>query len=196
VSEGRPENPNEAGSDTPTEKIVLDACCLINLFATGRIRDILVALPARLAVATYVAKHEALYVLSDPLASDPGRDRIDVEALAAEGLLNLLDLESDEELASYVELAARLEDGEAYTSALAIHRGYTLATDERKVLHLFRTTFPSVRLRTTSNLLKQWADLDCVPTPTLREVLGNVRLRARFIPNRQDPLCAWWIGHL
>ena len=42
--------------------LILDASCLINLYATGRSRDIALALPYRLGVADYVLEREALYV--------------------------------------------------------------------------------------------------------------------------------------
>ena len=42
--------------------LLLDASCLLNLYATGRLREIAEVLPYQLCVAGYVAEQEALFV--------------------------------------------------------------------------------------------------------------------------------------
>ena len=42
--------------------LLLDASCLLNLYATGRMSEIAAALPWQLAVVDYVLEQEALYV--------------------------------------------------------------------------------------------------------------------------------------
>ena len=42
------------------ERVFLDACCLINLFASGRAEEILAGLPHRFAVARYVVEDDTL----------------------------------------------------------------------------------------------------------------------------------------
>ncbi|MGH7862605.1 MAG: hypothetical protein ACREOS_10245, partial [Candidatus Dormibacteraceae bacterium] len=106
----------------PPEEIILDACCLISLVGTRCFRDILVALPLRFLVARYVCDREALYTLVDPSTSQT--ERIDLEPLIVEGLIHVVDLETDAEAATMVELATKIEHGEAHTCALAVHRGY------------------------------------------------------------------------
>jgi hypothetical protein len=174
----------------PTEEIILDACCLINLFASGCVRDLLNDLPARFLVARYVCQREALYVLADPSTNE--REPITVSSFASEGLLQIVDLVTDEEAASFVDLTARIEDGEAATCALALHRKYTVATDERKVLNLIRRTMPALRVRTTAELVKLWAETTVTSEQRVGEILRNIRSRARFTPNKQDPLFEWW----
>jgi predicted nucleic acid-binding protein len=172
------------------EVIILDACDLINLFASGRVRDILASLPATFVVAKYVAEREALYTLSD-LARGI-REPIDLAPLAAEGLVQIVDLLTDDEMATFVELTTKVEDGEAATCALALHHGYTVATDERKVLNLIRRTMPSLRVRTTSDLVKWWSEVAAIADDGVSEALRNIQSRARFTPNPHDPFIDWW----
>ncbi len=187
------------GDGNKTEEIILDACSLINLFASGRAREILAALPARFIVASYVSEREALYTQIDPAAGT--REQIDLAPLVAEGLIQVVDLLTDDEVNTFVDLTmagttmkARLEDGEAATCALARHRGYTIATDERKVLNRVRQTMPSQRARTTSELVKWWHEIAQISGDEARQVIRNIETRARFTPNRQDPFFEWWNG--
>jgi predicted nucleic acid-binding protein len=176
-----------------SEEIILDACSLINLFASGRVRDIMASLPVRFVVAKYVSERETLYTLADP--STGTREPIDLAAFAAEGLVQIVDLVTEDEMATFVDLTTKVEDGEAATCALALHHGYTVATDERKVLNLIRHTMPSLRVRTTSELVKWWSEVTAIAEHEVSEVLRNIQSRARFTPNRQDPFLDWWDRH-
>lgn len=182
---------------TLTEEVILDACVLINLFASGRVRDILQGLPVRFIVARYVSEREALYVLTDPTTN--ARERIDLAPFVADGLILIEDLDSDDEINTFVDLTtkdltarAKLEDGEAATCALARHRGYTIATDERKVLNLVRQTMPARRVRSTSELVKSWSEVAQLPEDEVSRVVRRIQSCARFAPNRKDPLYDWW----
>jgi hypothetical protein len=70
--------------------IILDACCVINLYASGQIRSILTAIPKSVAVAAYVRKREALYIYSRSLGakdmSSP-KEKIDLQPLIDDNLL-------------------------------------------------------------------------------------------------------------
>ena len=176
----------------PSEEIILDACCIINLFGSGCVCEILRALPARFWIAKFVYEREALYTLVDP-ASDQ-RERINLDSLISEQIIRIVDLDSEDEAATLVDLVTTLEDGEAHTCALALHRGFIIATDERKVLNLIRKSMPSLRTRTTTELIKSWADVADPPEKRLGDVLRRVRSHARFVPSRQDPLWEWWIA--
>lgn len=172
------------------EVIILDACCLINLAATRRFRDILSTLPVRFAVAAYVRDHEALYVLADETTGE--RELIDLTPLATKGLIEIEDLETDQETLLFVELAAQIEDGEAATCALALHHGFTVATDERKVLNLIRTKFPTLGVRTTVELIRWWIEEGHVADEAIAGILQGIESRARFKPSKRDPLFDWW----
>ena len=110
-----------------------------------------------------------------------------------DGLLEIWQLETEEEMASFVQLAAELDDGEAMTCALAIHRGADVATDDRKALRVLGSgQQQQVRVRTTAELIRTWADSCQLDRASLRQVLMGVRERARFAPGRHDALQRWW----
>ncbi len=132
----------------PLDTLLLDASCLLNLYATGRFRDIAVALDYRLGVAACVLKVEALYIWRpDPTGTREEPEPVDVSSLVDEGLMQVLSLASPAEEATFVELAALIDDGEALTGALAVHRECSLATDDRKARRVLAERLPTVLLR-------------------------------------------------
>lgn len=175
-------------------RVYLDACCIINLFATGRIEEILAALPFHFSVSRYIADHEVLRI-STGGAGQPSR-LLSLSELAEVGLLTIEDVRSESELAQYVRFAAVLDDGEASVCALAMTHHGTLATDDRKALRVIRqcaTPLPSLE---TPELLYRWSRVNEVPEEEVRRVLSGVRERARFVPRRAAPHYEWWMAHL
>ena len=175
------------------EFIVLDASCLLNLYATGRLRHIASVLPCRLAVADYVATEEALFVWRSVDETEE-RVRVDLNPLISEGLIEVMDLENSTETATFVDFAAQIDDGEAYTCALALHRGWAVATDDRKARRVFTEATEDIVLFSTSDLLKTWADESSIPTEELRDVLRAVQTGASYVPSQRDPLYSWWLS--
>ena len=173
------------------EFIVLDASCLLNLYATWRLRDIASVLPCRLAIADYVATEEALFVWQ-MVDETEERVRVDLNPLINEGLIEVMDLENSRETATFVDFAAQIDDGEAYTCALALHRGWAVATDDRKARRVFTEATEDIVLFSTSELLKTWADDTSIPTEELRDALRSIQAGASYIPSRRDPLYEWW----
>jgi hypothetical protein len=179
-----------------SDRVLLDGCCLLNLYAARRIEEILRALPARFAVAESVAA-EALYVRRGGTGQDADdKNPVELQPLIDVGLLEVLRVEMAAEAASYVSFAAHLDDGEAMTCALALHRGATVATDDRKAFSVLGRLAPQVPILTTARLLRDWADSVKLPPSALKAVLTDVRQRARFAPGRHDPLQSWWLAAL
>ena len=177
----------------PTGCLLLDASCLLNLYATGCLREIAAAIDIRFQVARYVLEHEAIYTWVPNIES--GRDEpvpVDVSPLIAEDLINVIGLEDIAEQATFVELATLVDDGEAVTAALAFHRGCSVATDDRKARRVFGERIPSVQLFSTLDLLKLWADVGHIPEDELRASMIAMRSRASYIPSNRDPLFEWW----
>ena len=183
------------GSFSERPLLLLDACCLINLFATERIEEILAALPYRFATSRFVATKEVLSIARSTEAESPlEREIIEPHRLEDLENLSLLDLTSQEEMADFVRFAADLDDGEASVCALAISRKGRVATDDRKTLRLLRRMVPEVATIQTSALLYEWARLCKIPKDTTGDVLRLVRQRARFYPPREAPYFEWWAG--
>lgn len=175
------------------ERLILDACCVINLYASTRMEAILQVWPVSIAVADYVRDNEALMVRAGADASVLPTEQIDLGHLVAQGWLELASLE-EAEAETFVNLAAVIgSDGEAATAAIAISRGWAMATDDRRAINILTQQAPPLRLVTTPELIHHWARSQVIPPEELRQVLGNVRTRARFEPHRLHPLRDWWL---
>src|SRR5947208_17094709 len=103
--------------------IILDACCVITLYITERMGDILGSVPKPFVIADYVFRNEIL--------------RFDLQALIDQGLLTVVSPGSEEEQDTFIDFAVHLDDGEAMTGAIAVHRNWAIATDDRKATSLF-----------------------------------------------------------
>ena len=169
----------------------MDASCLLNLCATGRVADIAAALSWRLAVVDYVLEHETLYVRATVGSGETGTTvPVDLSPLIEAGLLLVLRLEGPGEQAHFVELAADLDDGEAMTGAMAINRGFAVAIDDRKARRVLGEKAPELRLLSTLELLHLWSG--AVPDQEVGRALEAMRYGARYVPGNRDPLYVWW----
>ena len=169
--------------------LVLDACCVINLCATGRAEEILGALPYLCAVVQYVLDDEALSIGLEGGGPEE-RERTDLTALVGAGLLEVKSPSTAEEIAEHVRFALELDEGEAQTCAVAaVHRA-AVATDDRKALRLIeREGLVAVQ---TPELLHSWAE-DCGPgEDQLCETLHRVESLASFRPRQSSPFGNWW----
>ncbi len=171
--------------------LLLDASCLLNLYATGRMIEIFAALPWQVAVVDYVLEHEALYVRA--IGANDEQDEtvpVDFSSLIDDGLLLVVRLENPEEEASFVGLAAVIDDGEAMTGAIALNRGYSVAIDDRKARRVLGERAPGMRLVSTLELVQHWATV--VTSQEVILVLRAMQNGARYVPGQRDPLYDWW----
>lgn len=184
--------------------VVLDACCVINLFATGRAEEILRAFPGRFAVARFVAEAEVLEIDAGEGGESAARDegRVSLRPLIADlvgrGVLQMLDIVTEEEKRQLVRFAAQLDDGEAHTCALAVVRGARVATDDKKAIRVYSSAWESqdrrgVPVLRTSEILFSWAAAQRVGHPDLVRVVRAIARRASFFPPKEDPHSARWM---
>lgn len=174
------------GESGPAAVTLLDACSVLTLYATQRMAEVLTALPGSVAVVDLV-EQEALYirqVVEGELVSQP----VDLGPLVATGMLSVVATQAEAELETFVDLAVDLDDGEALTAALAIHRGWVLVTDDAKAERLLAGR---VRLRSTLDLIKVWADAEQVPDDDLHRMVRGIYERG-YAPPRRHPLKPWW----
>ena len=177
--------------------ILLDASCLLNLYSTGRLRDILEVLPQQFVVAAYVRDVEVIYTWrQNPIGEGEIKEEVNLAGVINEGLLVVFDLEGPEETATFVDLASVMDDGEAVSGALASHHGYALATDDRKARRELRVRLPSLGLVSTLELMKQWSEVIPVTECELRTALEAMIFGASYVPGRSDPLYEWWLEAL
>ena len=171
------------------ETVVLDACCILNITATGRAGQILNELPHRFALG-HRARGEALW-LAAPDSDE--REPVDLGPLLAAGLLTEALLDGPAEAALFVEFAATLADGEAEAAALAVARGYVLATDDRKARRTVAARYPSARLTGTLELIHEWQLAAAPPDVHVTEALRRISERATYQPRSSHPLRDWWV---
>lgn len=164
--------------------VVLDACVCINL-AAALDAPAKILLNCRAVVVPQVIS-EALYLHND------GQD--DIKTPASLDGLPVAEL-SDSELPLYLELAERLDDGEAASLALAISRSWTFATDDRSARNTGRRRTPPVDVVTTPRLLRLHAEAAHWDATNVKQAIQAVRRQASFEPPRDDPDYSWWIGN-
>ena len=169
-----------------TPPLILDTCVVLSLCATRRVEEILSANPGPFLVAEAVL-HEALYihVIVDGVRE---KELISLDPLLAAGALSVVQPETEEEFQSLVDLSLELDDGEAMTCALAQHRGYRIATDERKTIRLVGNRIETVG---TLDLVRAWADNVAMPPAQLREILNAIEDRG-YVPGMTHVHYAWW----
>ena len=76
--------------------------------------------------------------------------------------------------------------------ALAVARGYHLATDERKARRIFLESGAALRLSGTSNIIKEWTEIEQISRERAKSVLLSVVHKARFLPSTSDENLQWW----
>ncbi len=171
---------------------VFDACSLLNLIASRRFADIAGGTPAKFIVSEQ-ASFEVQYVRRGGNGDDANeREAIDLRVLEEQGLLSVARLESPAELATFVDFAREMDDGEAAACALTVHRSGVLVTVGRKARRVFSQRFPASPLLTTAQVIKEWVDYASIEECQIARLLLDVEERARFRPNQSDPLGAWW----
>jgi predicted nucleic acid-binding protein len=169
---------------------LLDSSVLINILATSHVEEVLKTLTAGAGVCTAVVG-EALYLRGER-PTDP-RTRVSLQPLIEQGLLQEHTVQTEEERALYVDLAADLDDGEAMTLAIAYERKLITATDDKKARRIARARFgKDMRLLGTAGIMNCWAqDQD---ETSVRTVLRRIEVLAQFRPPNDDPLFRWWLN--
>jgi hypothetical protein len=175
-------------------RVLLDACCLINLLATDRHEEILRILPWACATSRLILSREILFLAR---GAAPGalleQEIIPPERL--EGLDHLTILEVSSHRVS-IELrrfaAEEVDDGEASICALAVVHGGAVATDDRRALRVLSRIAPRVPILQTPELLYEWARLSRASKFEIADALRLVQHRARFLPSRKAPRFEWW----
>lgn len=195
------------------QDVVLDACCVINLFAAGKILSGEAARkPSRRKIVSpgsspqamklglefnlhlpLKVKDEVRYILrpDDEDANKLVKSEIDLAPLIKAGFLHECDLEGEEESNLFVQMASRLDDGEAACFAIAKNRGWLLATDERPTERLAKEH--DVSIITTPELVKHWADKTKASEDDLAKVLWNIQTYAHYFPRKSLPMHSWWM---
>ena len=171
---------------------VIDACCLIDLLASGQTEAILRAtghtwhLPSAVqAEVQYVRQH-------DP--DKPGSYRnvpVDLAPLVGSGMLAPCQPDDLKEQTRYVHYATVFRsDGEAMCLALAESRGWPVATDDRKAIRFAQQA--GLTVISCPELVKAWVDATRPDPARVVQVLNDIQTLAQFRPNQNMPEESWW----
>ncbi|MGB7440710.1 MAG: hypothetical protein WA919_06550 [Coleofasciculaceae cyanobacterium] len=171
--------------------LVLDACCVLNFCASGHFIEILKSIPAQVVV-TEVVKEKELITLQR-LKDEDNEGSIQFETAIKQGLLLVVDFESELEEEAFVNYAFELgDDGESATCAIATHRGWAIATDDRRAISFFQKEIPHLQVLSTLEIIQNCAEEANLASHELQTALSAIRTKGRYIPHRNHPLLSWW----
>ncbi len=165
-----------------------DASVLLNLLAADCLAEISAALNWQFAICPLV--RDEVKKLRD--ASTGEMVSVDIGPLIKSGVLQIVELSGDDEQALYVEQSIVVDDGEAMSIAIATSRKLELAIDDKQASNHARRTFPGLRLWTTPEIIKLWADSAALSPKRLRQVFASIEGRARYSLPTLHPLAGWW----
>ncbi len=175
------------------DHLILDACCIINLRASGRMEAVLSSAPIQMAIAGYVKEYETLTYFSGPREDVTlQKEAIDLQPLIDGNILEVVDLDQETESDAYLGFAVDLDDGEAVTGAIALNRDWAIATDDKKAIADFKDESPDTQILTTPELMKIWVDNAKPTVEAASDALRNIELRARYRPGVRHTLYTWW----
>ncbi|MBD2137010.1 hypothetical protein H6F32_05280 [Anabaena sp. FACHB-1237] len=172
--------------------IILDACCILNLCASGQFLAILKSLPAEIVITTVVQENELKTL--QKLQEEDNDAVLEFETAITQGLLKIVDFESEEERESFVNYVFDLDDGEAATLAIAVHRKWAVATDDNKAIKFIKKNFPDIKILSTPEIIKYWSEKESIDHLILNNVLNSIKTKGRYQPPKNDPWRNWWIN--
>ncbi len=179
-----------------TRRLVIDACCTLNVLATELELDIARASELTLIISDR-AHAETLFLHSPP---DDDGHRLKRPAstahLRAAGHLEIRELDTPALVDAFVECAAQLRDADASCVALAGVLNLPLMTDDGKEKRVARAVFPKIEVVSTLAILHDAARVLNLSDDDLLRLASNLRWGGNFAPPRKDPLSSWYAGLL
>lgn len=171
--------------------LILDACCVLNLCASSNFLSILKTIPAQVVV-TEVVKQQELKTLQN-LTVEDNDGAIQLERSIQQGLLLAVDFESESEEETFINYVFEIgDDGESATFAIATHRRWAVATDDKKAISFFTKEEPDLQIFSSLEIIKHWSDVTKPSSRELKNTLCAVQVKARYMPSQKHSLFYWW----
>ncbi len=171
--------------------MAVDACCLINLLAAGKI--LVRQLTSKSAFMCQPLLRKSLCIFSSPIKTSQkslcGR-KINLTELAQDGRIHYCDVEGSYEGELFVQFAVKLDDGEAACLAIAKSRSWSVASDDRIARRL--ALEHNVPIVGTPELVKHWADAHSATDQDVAEVISQIEKFAKYVPRANVPVATWW----
>jgi hypothetical protein len=176
--------------------VAIDACCLIDLLASGDAEAILRASGFTWHMPSAVQGELQYRRQHDP--AQPGRTTIvpvDLSGMIASGVLTECQPQTQQELDRFTHYATVFRsDGESMCLALAEERKWLVATDDRKAIRVAQQA--GLTVVGCPQLVKAWADATSPDQSTLSRVLKDIQVLAQFMPNPTMPEYQWWVDEV
>ena len=172
---------------------IIDACCLIDVLASGHAESVLRACGHAWHVPVTVQGEVQFIREPDPTDSSKFiMVPVDLSGLISAGVLMLCQPEVQAEIDLFTQYAALFgSDGEAMCLALAENRGWLIATDDKEAISIGQRA--GLTVVSSPELLKVWSDTLAADEPALIKPLRAIELYARFRPNQAMPEGKWWL---
>ncbi len=174
----------------------IDACCLVDLLASGDVEAILRASGFTWHMPSAVQSEVKYGRQHDP--AQPGKIvtvPVDLSGWISSGVLTLCDPQNEQELDQFTRYAALFRsDGEAMCLALAEQRKWIVAKDDRKAIRVAQQAGLSVV--SCPQLVKAWADATGPKQAALNRVLQDIEVFAQYKPNPSMSEYQWWVDQL
>ena len=175
---------------------MIDACCLIDLLASGQAEAILRATGHAWHLPTVGSGRGPVRSAARP--GQPGSYHnvpVDLTPLIDVRSADACQPDDAQEQARFVHTPRLFRsDGEAMCLALAECRGWIVATDDRKAIRVARQA--GLTVVSCPELVKAWADATRPDPRALVQVLTDIQTLAQFRPNPTMPESAWWFKRL
>lgn len=94
-----------------------------------------------------------------------------------------------------LELSKEVDDGEAYSIALAISRGYDLGTDDKKAIRVFNSFSNHKKIWSTPELVFRLFG-NSARSFNKQEILKNIQDKAKYLPHTSHPYYNDWMKML
>jgi hypothetical protein len=174
----------------------IDACCLIDLLASGDAEGILRASGFRWHMPTAVQGEVRYCRQHDPVQVGKTLNvAVDLSGMIASGVLAACSPQTQQELDRFTHYATMFRsDGEAMCLALAEQRKWLVATDDRKAMRVAQRA--GLTVVSCPELVKGWVDVTKPDQARLSRVLQDIQALAQFTPNPTMPEQQWWADEL
>lgn len=131
--------------EDPSAIVIVDASVLINFLAVDRM-DLIQRHSCRFLITDHV-RHEVIEHYQEQFAR--------LQKALEQGFIEEISVTDPEEVELFAQFAgmASFGYGECACIAVAIHRGYTLALDDKKAMKQARCACPTINILTTQDLV-------------------------------------------
>ncbi len=163
------------------EGLILDARCVLNLYASGHIETILESIPVPVAITESVQR-EALCIFSGPEDNVmQTTEVIDLQPLFAHRLLlPILPNEDIQAEAANLAHESLVDDGEALTVVSAVHYNWSLGTDYLQSIETLVRKVSIMHTVSTLDIINHWISVTHPPLEIIKTALRNIEARAGY----------------